>query len=293
MAKTTQIKTIGNPLSWIAGTLTGAGSMIAKGTDAIGSHDISLPEVQRLTTADLRGALRDGLDDFLHFRTDVMMMAVIYPLIGLMLSFLAFQQEMFALLFPLAAGFALVGPLAATGLYEMSRRREAGEEASWLHAFQLLRSPTFAPVMTLGLYLIAIYAVWLYAAAFIYRVTLGTLAPEGMMSFASMLFSTSEGWAMIVIGNAIGFLFALTVLVTGFIAFPMLVDRRVGLPVAVTTSIRVAQQNKRITLGWGAIVATFLLIGALPLFLGMIFVLPILGHGTWHLYRRAVRFPDS
>lgn len=287
------VKTIGNPLSWGASALGEAGAMIAHGAEVIGSEDQSPPEINRLAMADIRQALRRGVQDFTHFRTDVMMMVAIYPLIGLMLGFVAFQQSLFALIFPIAAGFALIGPLAATGLYAMSRAREQGADAGWGHAFGVIRSATFAPVMVLGLYLIALYAVWLYVAAAIYAATVGTLAPQNIAEFATLVVSTAEGWTMIWVGNAVGAVFAFVALVTGFIAFPMLVDRPVGVPVAVVTSVKVAMQNKRVTLVWGMVVALMLLLASVPLFLGMIVALPILGHGTWHLYRRAVSYPKT
>lgn len=287
------VKTIGNPLSWGAGAVTGAGAMIAHGSEAMASQDMALPEVRQLSSSDLWDALREGFDDLTTFRSDVLMMAVIYPLVGLTLCFFAFQQALLPLLFPIAAGFALLGPLAATGLYEMSRTRQAEGRASWADALMLMSSPRFAPIMTLGLYLIVLYAIWLYAAAWIYSQTLGGLAPAGPVEFLRLLFTTGEGWQMIVFGNAVGFLFALTVLATGFIAFPMLVDRPVGLPVAVATSLKAARENKAVTLTWGAMIAVLLALGSAPLFLGLIFVMPLLGHASWHLYRKAVHFPEA
>src|SRR5207249_10786738 len=118
----------------------------------------------RITLADLRDALSRGVDDFYAFRTDVAFLCVIYPLVGLVLARLVFGYELLPLLFPLASGFALVGPVAAVGLYEMSRRREAGAEAGWADAFAVFRAPAFGSIVLFGLMLMAIFLLWLNVA---------------------------------------------------------------------------------------------------------------------------------
>ncbi|MBR9650051.1 DUF2189 domain-containing protein [Thalassovita aquimarina] len=286
------VKTIGNPLSWGAAVLSDAGHAIETAAENIGSHDPALPEIRPLTLADIRMALRKGVDDFAHFRSDVMVMVLIYPAIGILLAFMAFQQNMLHLIFPMAAGFALIGPFVAIGLYELSRRREAGETVNWAQALAVFRPAVAGPVLVLGLYLIALYAIWLYAAAWIYQVTLGPELPSSWRSFTTAVLTTSEGYAMITIGLAVGVVFALLVLFSSLISFPMLIDRRVGLPVAVAASFRLARQSPRAVCFWGLTVAAILIVATIPVFLGLILALPILGHATWHLYRAAVRFSD-
>ncbi len=286
------VKTIGNPLSWGAAALTDAGHAIETAAENIGSHHQAVPEIRPLTLADIRMALRKGVDDFAHFCSDVMVMALLYPAIGILLAFAAFHRDMLHLFFPMAAGFALIGPFVATGLYELSRRREAGEPASWAQALAVFRPAVAGPVLALGLYLAVLYAIWLYAAAWIYEITMGPALPATLSSFATELTTTSEGYAMITIGLAVGFVFALLVLVSSLISFPMLIDRRVGLPVAVAASFRLARQSPRAVCFWGLTVAAILIVASIPAFLGLILALPILGHATWHLYRATVRFPD-
>ncbi|WP_323784157.1 DUF2189 domain-containing protein [Thalassovita sp.] len=286
------VKTIGNPLSWGAATLSDAGHALETVAVSIGSHDTELPEIRPLTLADIRMALRKGVDDFAHFRSDVMVMVLIYPAIGILLAFIAFQQNMLHLLFPMAAGFALIGPFVAIGLYELSRRRELGETAGWSQALSVLRPAVAGPVFSLGLYLIALYAIWLVAAAWIYRITLGPDLPGTLRDLATAVLTTPEGYAMMTLGLAVGLVFALLALITGLISFPMLIDRRVGLPVAVATSFRLAWQNPRVVGFWGLTVAAILIVASIPVFLGLILALPILGHATWHLYRSAIRFRD-
>ncbi|HEX6441408.1 MAG TPA: DUF2189 domain-containing protein [Stellaceae bacterium] len=250
--------------------------------------DPRLPAIRRVGLADLREALARGLDDFAASRSDVVFLCLIYPIAGLVLARLAFGYDMLPLLFPLVSGFALVGPVAGIGLYEISRRREQNLSASWADAFGLVRSPTFGSIVLLAVVLLAIYLLWLAVANVIYDLTLGPEPPVSIAAFAHDVFATSRGWAMIVIGIGVGFLFALLVLATSVVSFPLLIDRDVDVDTAVRTSVRAFLVNPVTIAAWGLIVAAGLVIGSLPAFLGLIVIMPVLGHATWHLYRRVV-----
>lgn len=284
--------TIRNPIEWSGDALRHtAHHLEAVGRSLGGSHAdarAAHPAVRRIALRDLVDVLRKGLEDFGANRTDVVFVCLIYPVMGIVLSRFAFGNDMLPLLFPLASGFALVGPVAAVGLYEMSRRREQGMSASWAEAFGVVRAPAFGAILVLGLALVMIFGFWLMAAQAIYAATLGPQPPESVATFARDVLTTAAGWQMIGIGIGVGFLFALAVLAISVVSFPMLLDRDAGLGAAVATSVRAVWSNPVPMAGWGLIVAGGLVIGSLPLFIGLIIILPVLGHATWHLYRRVI-----
>lgn len=249
--------------------------------------------IRRIGIADLKDALRKGTDDFLAMPTHALFIGAIYPIVGLVLARLAFGYAVLPLLYPLAAGFALIGPVAALGLYELSRRREAGLDVSAMHAFDVVYSSSLGAIVALGLLLLALFALWMTAANAIYIATFGYAPPASIGAFLRDVFTTEAGWRMIVAGNIVGLFFAAVALVISVASFPLLLDRDVGAAVALGTSIRVVLENPATMAVWGLIVAALLLIGSLPAFLGLAVVVPILGHATWHLYRRAVDTGDS
>ena len=283
---------IRNPIEWTADQIKTAGLAVAHAGHALRSHeeggDLNLPAVRRITVADLGDVLAKGLNDFGACRTDVIFLCIVYPLAGLLMAWSAFNYDIVPLLFPLASGFALVGPIAAVGLYEMSRRREQGADANWAHAFGVLATPAFGAILVLGLVLFGIFLLWLVTAYTIYHVTMGHEGGASLGAFYHDVFTTSEGGALIVVGVGVGFLFALLVLTISVVSFPMLLDRDVGLYTAVATSVRAVLANPVPMAVWGLIVAGGLLFGSLPLLLGLIVVMPVLGHATWHLYRAVV-----
>jgi uncharacterized membrane protein len=253
--------------------------------------NVAEPTIRRIGPADLIDALAKGYRDFSEMPSHALFLCVIYPVIGLVIAAMTLGFAVFPLLFPLAAGFALIGPFAAIGLYELSRRREAGVPASALDAFDVLYSPSIGAILALGLLLTTIFLVWVATANAIFVANFGYARPESLTQFIHDVLFTPAGWTLIIVGNLVGFVFAAAVLTIGAVSFPMLLDRDVGAANALLTSIRVVAANP-ITMGlWGLIVAALLVIGALPFFLGLTVVLPLLGHATWHLYRKTVE-PD-
>ena len=247
--------------------------------------------VRRISLSDLRYALARGIDDFTAVPSHALFLCVIYPLLGILLIGLTLGNSLLPLAFPIAAGFALIGPLAAIGLYELSRRREAGLDSSSGHALDVLHSPSLGAIIALGALLMAIFLIWLVVAQALYIAIFGYTPPASIAQFVHDVLTTAPGWTLIIVGTGIGFLFAALVLSISAISFPLLLDRDVGAAVAVYTSLRVIAANPIPMALWGLIVAALLVIGSIPFFVGLTVVMPVLGHATWHLYRRTVE-PD-
>jgi uncharacterized membrane protein len=241
------------------------------------------PGVHKIRPADLKDALAKGIGDFLAMPSSLVFLGLIYPIVGLFLAGYALP-----LLFPLMAGFALVGPFAGIGLYEISRRRKLGLDTSWAHAFGVVRSHSIFSILSLGLLLLVVFACWEFAAQSLYVALFGTTPPESITQFITNIFDTPQGWKLIAYGTAIGFVFAVVALSISVVSFPLLLDRDVGVPVAVQASVRAVLANPFTMALWGLIVAAMLAIGFLLLFVGLAVVVPILAHSSWHLYRRVV-----
>jgi len=253
------------------------------------SLDLSVPpRVRRITQADLKWALDEGWKDFKAKRGDILVLAVLYPLIGFIAAVMFLNDALFPLFFPVVAGLSVMGPAVASGYYEIARRREQGLDSSWGHFFDPLKGRSRSSLVFLTLMLIGLFAAWLVAAYLIYTVTVGTGEPMTTSNLIQRVFGTPEGWAMIVIGNLVGLVFAVVTLVLTLVSFPMVVDRPVDAPTAIYTSIRAVRANPSVTAAWGFRVAILLVLGALPFFIGLAVVLPVLGYATWHLYTRLV-----
>ena len=309
--------TIRNPIEWSGSQLVGT----ARALNAVGHslHHVQdtihspAPVIRHIRAEDIVDAVRKGFDDFREYRSDVALLCVIYAVVGLIVTRLAFGTDLLPLLFPLASGFAIIGPFAALALYEMSRMREQGVAVSWTNAFDVLKAPAIGAIMILGLGLVALFLLWILAAWMIYAYTMdasvtgivgkvdyGTrliflagshesMAPASVGAFLHQVFRTSGGQAMIVIGVGVGFLFALAAMMISVVSFPLLLDQDTGLDTAVSTSVRAVLANPGPMALWGLIVAGGLVLGSLPAFIGLVVVIPVLGHATWHLYRKLVQ----
>ena len=246
------------------------------------------PVVREISRADLSWALREGWSDFLDKRGDIILAAVLYPVLMLVVAGVTLGERLFPLLLPLIAGLSLLGPLIAVGFYELARRREEGRDARWAHFLDPFHGPSAAQIAALGIFLALLFLAWIGVAWAIYQETFGMLQPADLATFLGLLFTTSEGWQLILFGNLAGFIFAAITLVTTVVSFPLLVDRPVDFVAAVQTSLRAARRNPVEIASWGLIVAVLLALACIPLFMGLAVVLPVLGYASWHLYTRLV-----
>lgn len=250
--------------------------------------DDATPQVRKIGYGDLRDAFAKGLEDFNAVPSHAVFLSLIYPIVGIVLGRALFQSNIVPLVFPLIAGFALLGPFAAIGLYEISRLREQGQPVTWRNGLGVLRSRSIGSILVLGGALLCLFLAWLGAAYMIYRMTFGAEMPVSITEFIHQIFTTSAGVRLLVIGNAVGALFALVAFAISVVSFPLLVDRDVGAAAAVVTSLKAILTNPIIMLQWGILVAVALAVGSLPFLFGLAVVIPILGHATWHLYRKVV-----
>lgn len=247
-----------------------------------------VPAIRRIGTDDLRAALSLGWQDFRANPTQLFFLCIIYPVVAVIFWKATAGHGLLPLFYPLIVGFALIGPVAAIGLYEISLRRERGQPASWRNCFDVLRSPALRSIVALALVLVAIFVLWIVIAQALYRATLGD-APVSLMSdFLDTLFNTPGGWFLIVCGNLVGLAFACVVLGISVVSFPMMLDRNVNMSLAVRTSSQAVARNPLVLALWGLIVGALIMLGSLVAFVGLAVVLPVLGHATWHLYRRLI-----
>src|SRR5436190_14825616 len=191
------------------------------------------PVIRTIGLADLKDALARGLADFSAIPTHAVFLCLIYPIVGLILARAIMGYALLPLMFPLAAGFALVGPFAAIGFYELSRRREQGLDVSWEDAFDVFRSPSRGAIAVFGILLLTVFAIWIAVAQAIYVANFGYEPAASIPHFLSQVFTTPAGWTLIVVGNGVGFLFAVVVLAVSVVSFPLLLDRDIGVVEAV------------------------------------------------------------
>lgn len=243
-----------------------------------------------LKLSDLRAAVAAGWIDFKAYPVFGLFFAAIFAIAGMALYFALFVRgELFWLVLA-AAGFPLLSPFVAVGLYEVSRRREAGMPMSWRAVLGALRGHGDEQIISMGVILFVAFGFWLMVAHGIFAIF---LAESGIGSESMELFRTGAGIMMLVVGSIVGGLMALAFYAITVVSLPMLVDREVDFITAIIVSLATVRSNKFVLLIWAVVIAIVLFVAMLPLFLGLFVVLPVLGHATWHLYRRAVGSADA
>ena len=244
--------------------------------------------IRKIGVNDLWQALKEGFDDFKAKPSHVAFLCFTYPRFALLLTLFLIGENPLHLAFPVVAGLTLLGPVVSIGLFEMSRRRERGLDVTWSSVFGFVHSSSFAPIAALSLAMMLLYVAWLYLAQLIYFGLFGAVPPDSISDFATQVLTTRRGAALIFYGNLVGLIFAVAALAISVVAFPLLLDRKVSAITAVSTSIKAATSNSLMMTVWGLIVVGLLAAGSIPFLIGLAVVLPILGHATWHLYRKLV-----
>lgn len=244
--------------------------------------------VRTITDEDLRFSLRQGWEDFRDLRGDLVFAGLIYTVIGLAAVVMTTSGPLMPFFYPVVAGVALLGPIAAVGFYELARRRENGQEVHWFNFIDVRKRPSLDDMGMVAGLLLVIFLGWLLAAGILYALIFGWATPTSVGGFLAAIFTTPRGWALIVSGAIVGAIFGWFVLALSVASLPMLVDCDVSAADAVSASWRAAHANKREMVRWGIIVTALLVLGSIPLFVGLAFVLPWLGYSTWHLYTRLI-----
>ena len=245
-------------------------------------------KIRKIELADLWQSLKEGYDDFNEKPSFGVFLIVIYPLFALLFVQFLLSDNLPYLAFPLVAGCTLLGPVVSVALFEMSRRREAGLDLNWRSAFEFVHSSAFAPIVALSIMIMLLYVAWVFMAEFMYFGLFGIDPPTSIADFGNQLISTRRGAALIMYGTVVGFLFAFTALAISVVAFPLLLDKPASSATAIATSFRAVIANPLVMAVWGMLVVVLLTAGALLFLVGLAAVLPILGHATWHLYRKVV-----
>lgn len=245
--------------------------------------------IRTITNDDLRLSLKQGLEDFGAMRGDIFFAGAIYTLVGIAAVVMTTNAPLMPFFVPVVAGIGLLGPVVAVGFYELARRRERGaRDHHWSHFFDVRKRPSADDFGFVAGLLLTIFLAWLVVAGLLYMAIFGWAAPNSVADFLTMIFTTQRGWALILGGGVIGAIFGWVVLALSVASMPMLVDCDVSAVDAVSASWRSTNANKGPMLRWGIIVSGLLVLGSIPLFVGLAFVLPWLGYSTWHLYTRLI-----
>ena len=263
-----------------------ATNTIARGGQSRKSTQV---RVRRISNQDLSYSLRRGLDDFLTFRGDIVFAGVVYTVIGLAAVVMTASAPLMPFFLPVVAGVGLLGPLAAVGFYELARRREAGhEDLHWFNFLDVRKRPSADEIGIVAGLLLLIFFLWLLAAGALYALLFGWAAPTSIPQFLGTMLTTPKGCLLIAAGGIVGAIFGWIVVALSVVSLPMLVDCKLSASEAVSASWRAAHENRGELVRWGIIVGALLVLGSIPLFVGLAFVLPWLGYATWHLYTRLI-----
>ena len=247
-----------------------------------------LPEIRIVGVADIRASLAEGASDFARRPGFGLAIGGIFALTGMVIALALTVWHMPWMIYPFAIGFPLIGPFAAVGLYEVSRRLEAGQAPDWRAVLSVVWAQRRREVSWMAFAMLFVFWIWMYQVRLLIALILGRMSFATLDRFFSVVLTTPEGWLFLAIGHVVGAALALVLFSITVVAIPFLLDREADFVTAMITSVRVVLASPLVMLGWGIVVTLAVLAACVPFFLGLLVVLPVLGHATWHLYRRAV-----
>jgi uncharacterized membrane protein len=248
----------------------------------------SLPDIRRLSFGDIRDCVSLGLADFARAPAFGLFFGAVIALCGagIVAALTVFQRPY--LIYPFAIGFPLIGPFVAVGLYEVSRRLEAGRPLVWREIIGVIAAQRSREIIWMAFVMLFIFWIWMYQIRLLLAIFLGQMSFSSFERFTDLLLHTPQGWMFLAVGHVIGAMLALSLFALTVISMPMLLDREMDFITAMITSVKAVVTNPVVMLGWGLFVTVLVIAASLPFFLGLLIVLPVLGHTTWHIYRRAV-----
>lgn len=259
---------------------------------AAAPQPIAMPTVNTITTADITAALEAGFSDFMARPVMSGFFGLFYALFGILFVWCLVWFGQVWMVIPAVVAFPLVAPFAAAGLYEMSRRRQVGEDFGWSDILTVVAKQRQREMGWMAFVTLFIFWVWMYQVRLWLAIILQDESFSDMGGFLSVVFFTPAGWTFLAVGTVAGAVLAAVLFSVTVVAMPLLLDRETNFVSAMLTSVRVVTENPVVMLSWAAIISVTMLLSLVPAFLGLIFTLPILGHTTWHLYQRAVSTPD-
>lgn len=251
------------------------------------------PRVLSIGFGDIVDALEAGLRDFRAAPLYGLFFGGIYALGGMLIVLTASALQMSYVSYPLAVGFALIGPFVAVGLYEVSRRREKGEPLLWGPILGVIFAQRRRETGWMAFVTLFVLVMWMYQVRVLLALFIGLHAPTTLDGFIEVVVGTPEGLMFLGIGHIVGAFNSLVLFSLTVVSFPLLLDREVDFVTAMITSVRAVFVNPKPMIGWAFIIMVLLMISIAPFFLGLFVALPILGHTTWHLYRRLVAPEES
>jgi len=244
--------------------------------------------INHLDMKDVRAALADGFADFRRYPVFGLFFGGIYALGGLFIIVVLSLYHLPWMIIPVAIGFPLIGPFVAVGLYEISRRHERGEPISWRGILTEVFRQRERQLSWMAFVVLFVFWIWIYQVRLLLALFLGFKIPASLAAFATIVTTTPEGMLFLLVGTIVGGVIATVLFSLTVISMPLLLDQEIDFVTAMLTSIRTVIENPMAMLTFGLIVAATAVISMLPLFAGLFVALPVLGHATWHLYRRAI-----
>ncbi len=235
-------------------------------------------------------ALRGGWRDFRTAPAFGLFFSGFYVLGGLVMAAVTFAAGQEWWLIPVIVGFPLIAPFAATGLYEVSRRIEAGMPLVWREVLGTVFAQKDRQMPSMAMVILLMFMFWVFVAHTTFAMFMGVSALTNVTSSPEIVFSGRGLW-MLLFGTLIGGVFAACLFAFTVVGLPLILDREVDFITAIITSIRAVALNPAVMAVWGLLIALLLFFGILPLFLGLFITLPILGHASWHMYRQLM--PDD